>query len=54
MPFVDRDLAGDQDGRAAAVAVFEDFEQIAALLGVERIEAPIVENEELGAGRGCA
>src|SRR6476660_2181304 len=51
MPFVDRDLAG-QDGRAAAVAFFEDFVKIAAGDGIERIEATIVENEELGAGEG--
>ena len=51
VPFVDRDLAG-QDGRAAAVAFFEDFVEIAAGAGIERIEAPIIENEELGAGEG--
>ena len=51
MPFVDRDLAGE-DGRAAAVAFFEDLVEVAAGAGVERIEAPIVEDEELGAGRG--
>ena len=51
MPFVDRDLAG-QDGRAAAVALFEDFIEIAAGAGIERIEPPIIEDEELGAGHG--
>ena len=48
MPFVDRDLAGE-DGRAAAVAFFEDLVEIAAGAGVERFEAPIVEDEELSA-----
>ncbi len=38
VPFVDRDLAG-QDGPSAAVAFFEDFVEIAACAGVERIEA---------------
>ena len=51
MPFVDRDLAG-QDGRAAAVAFFEDFVEIAAGAGIEGIEPPIIEDEELGAGHG--
>src|SRR5947208_11142003 len=47
MPFVDRDLAG-QDGRAASVAFFEDLVEIAAGTAVERFEAPIVEDQELG------
>ena len=51
VPFVDRDLAG-QDRRAAAVAFFENLEEIAAGAGIERFEAPIVEDEELGAGKG--
>jgi hypothetical protein len=48
VPFVDRDLAG-QDGRAAAVAFFEDLVEIAAGAGVERIETPIIEDQELRA-----
>src|SRR5947209_15733147 len=48
MPFIDGDLAGEE-GRAAAVAFFEDLIEVAAGAGVEGIEAPIVENEELGA-----
>ena len=52
VPFVDRDLAGD-DGRAAAVAFFEDFEQVVAGGGVERLEAPVVEDEELHAAEGA-
>jgi hypothetical protein len=48
MPFVDGDLAGE-DGRASAIAFFEDLVEIAACPAVERIEAPIVEDEELSA-----
>jgi hypothetical protein len=46
MPFVDRDLAG-QDGRAAAITLFEDLVEITAGAGIERFEAPIIEDEEL-------
>ena len=48
VPFVDRDLAG-QDGRAATVAFFEDFVEIASGTAIERVETPIVEDEELRA-----
>ena len=34
----------------AAVAIVDDFEQVAALLGGERGEPPIVEDEQLDAG----
>src|SRR5215208_7382127 len=51
VPFVDRHLAG-QDRRTAAVSFFEDLVEIAAGAGIERIETPIIENEELGAGEG--
>src|SRR4051794_11168017 len=51
MPAVHRDLAGDQGG-AAAIAVFDDFEHVVALLGAERFEAPIIKDKELGAGEG--
>jgi len=44
MPFVDRDLAGE-NGRAAAVALLEDLVEIVAGAGVERFEAPIVEDQ---------
>src|SRR4051795_13638999 len=39
MPAVHWGLAGDQGG-AAAVAVFDDFEHVVALLGAERFETP--------------
>ena len=51
MPFVDRDLA--EDGRAAPAAFLEDFVEVATGAGVERFEAPIVENEELDAGEAA-
>jgi len=52
VPFVDWDLAGE-DGRASAIAFFEDLVEIAAGAGVERVEAPIVEDEELDAGKAA-
>ena len=44
VPAVDRELAGDQGG-GATVAVVDDFQQIAARVGVQRGQAPIIENE---------
>src|ERR1700732_1716375 len=52
VPFVDGDLAGE-DGRAAAVALFEDLVEIAAGAGIEGVEAPIVEDEELSGGEAA-
>jgi hypothetical protein len=49
VPFVDRNLA-DEDGRATSVAFLEDFVEVTTGTGVERFEAPIVEDEELDAG----
>jgi hypothetical protein len=37
---LDGKLAGDE-GRAAAIALFEDFKQIVARVGIEGFEAPI-------------
>ena len=48
MPLLDGKLAGDE-GRAAAIALFEDFKQIVARVGIEGFEAPIVENEKIDA-----
>ena len=48
MPFVDGDLAGDER-RSAAVAFFENLEEVVTRGGVERLEAPIVKDEELHA-----
>ena len=52
VPAVDRDLAGDQGG-AAAIAVLDDFEHVMTLLGPERLEAPIVEDQQLDAAKGA-
>ncbi len=43
MPFVDRDLAGE-NGRAAAVAFFEDLVEVSPGAGVEGVKTPIVED----------
>jgi len=40
VPLLDGKLAGDE-GRAAAIALFEDFKQIVARVGIEGFEAPI-------------
>ena len=49
VPLLDRELAGDE-GRADAVPVLEDFEQVVPVLGAERGEPPVVEHEDLGLG----
>jgi hypothetical protein len=46
VPFVDRDLAGE-DGRAAAVAILEDLVEIVTGAGVEGFKAPIIEDQQL-------
>jgi len=38
-------LAGD-DGGAAAIAIFQDLEQIMACLGIEGLEAPVVQDQQ--------
>src|SRR3984893_7757023 len=45
VPFTDRDLAGDQQ-RATIVAIVDDLEQIAALLGIKRLRPPIVDDQQ--------
>jgi hypothetical protein len=51
MPLLDRQLAGD-DGRAAAVAIIDDLEEVASLIGGQTGEPPIVEDEQFDAGDG--
>ena len=46
VPAIHGNLTGDQGG-AAAVALLDDLEQIATLLGPERLQAPVVEDEQL-------
>jgi len=48
VPFVDGDLGGD-DRRSAAIAFFEDFEEVVTSDAVEGLETPVVENEQLNA-----
>ena len=47
VPAVDGNLAGD-DERALVVAVLDDFEKIARLIGRQRFRPPIVEDEQFG------
>ncbi|KUM24112.1 hypothetical protein AU467_31420, partial [Mesorhizobium loti] len=48
VPVFHGDLACDDCGRAA-VAIIEDFQDVAALGGVENRQAPVVEDKELNA-----
>jgi len=45
MPAIDRRLAGENN-RARIVTILDDFEQIARLLGRERLRSPVIEDEE--------
>lgn len=47
MPVRHGQLAGD-DGRAAAMAVIDDFQQVAATLIGERCQSPIINDQHLG------
>src|SRR5207302_1676197 len=49
VPTIDGDLTGDDDG-AGVVAVFDNFEQIAALFGGEGFGSPVIEDEQVDAG----
>jgi hypothetical protein len=49
MPLAGWELAGD-DGGPGAIAVFEDLEEIAALLILHGGEAPVIEDEDVHAG----
>ncbi len=51
VPLIDRNLTGDDGGRAT-VAVIEDLQKVASLGRVEHRQAPIVEHEELHAADG--
>jgi hypothetical protein len=46
VPVLDGQLAGDEGG-TAAVAVFQDLEQVPAFGVRERSEAPVVEDQQL-------
>lgn len=49
VPVVEGELAGDE-GSSSAMAILEDFEQVAALGVGEGSEAEVIEEEEFGAG----
>jgi hypothetical protein len=49
VPFVDGDLTGE-NGRATPIAFLEDLVEVTTGTGIERFEAPIVEDQELDAG----
>ena len=51
-PAGDRNLAGD-DERAFVVAVVDDFQEIAGLVGAERLRSPIVKDQQPYAGEGA-
>ncbi len=46
VPAIDRHLAGDDQG-AAIVAVLDNLQQIAALLGSQWLRSPVVQNEQV-------
>jgi hypothetical protein len=48
VPFIDRELAGDDRG-SSSMTFFEDLQQIMSCGGIEGFETPIVEYEELHA-----
>ena len=43
---------GCDDRRSAPIAFFEDFQEIMAGTGVERFEAEVVEDQEIGPTKG--
>lgn len=43
---------GCDDRRSSPIALFEDFQEIVAGAGVERLEAEVVEDQEIGAAEG--
>ena len=51
VPFFGRQLTGRECG-ACAVAVFQDFQQVTALLCVQFDQAPVIEDEGLGFRQG--
>ena len=51
MPLGQGELAGDESG-ARGVSVFEEFEEVASVVGVELGDSEVVEDEEVGFGEG--
>jgi hypothetical protein len=52
VPAIHGQLAGD-DGGASLVAILDDLEQVAALLVVELLGSPVVEDEQVGPGEAA-
>ena len=52
MPLSHRQLSGNQ-GRFAAISFFEDFQEVEALLVIEGVGAPVIQNEQLDSARAC-
>jgi len=48
VPTVHGELGRD-DGRASPISLLEDFEEVMPGAGVERLQPPIVEDEQVGA-----
>src|ERR1700681_710883 len=48
VPALDWKLAGDDD-RAGVIAILDNFQEIAALLGIELLRSPVVEDEKIDA-----
>src|SRR5258708_5961436 len=46
VPAIDGQLARDDD-RTSFISVLDDLEQIAALIGVERLRSPVIKNEQI-------
>jgi hypothetical protein len=52
MPTIHGNLAGDDD-RALVIAILDDFEQIARLIGRERFGSPVIQDEQFDARQGA-
>ena len=50
MPAGHRKLAGDQGG-FATIAIFEDFEQMVAGIGIKGFQSPVIEYEQINLGQ---
>src|SRR5579863_3817727 len=46
VPAIDGQLAGDDD-RTSFISVLDDLEQVAALIGVEGLRSPVIQNEQI-------
>jgi len=51
MPAIHRKLGRDDSG-ATSISLLEDFEQVVARARVERLQAPVVEDQQIGSAKG--